>query len=99
MERKALLSHFNIDSNVEAVAQVFGIQPDDGCRFFTRSATRQRYGSPSTTAWCCHHPLDAVPIGTLTKRYRVTFLVATPTFLQLYLRRCTPSSSVLCVRC
>jgi acyl-[acyl-carrier-protein]-phospholipid O-acyltransferase/long-chain-fatty-acid--[acyl-carrier-protein] ligase len=35
-------------------------------------------------------PLDAAAIGELCARYRLTFLVTTPTFLQLYQRRCTP---------
>ncbi|HSF68706.1 MAG TPA: AMP-binding protein, partial [Nitrospiraceae bacterium] len=35
-------------------------------------------------------PLDVAAIGELVRRYRITFLVTTPTFLQLYLRRCTP---------
>jgi acyl-[acyl-carrier-protein]-phospholipid O-acyltransferase/long-chain-fatty-acid--[acyl-carrier-protein] ligase len=35
-------------------------------------------------------PLDVAAIGELVSRYRITFLVTTPTFLQLYLRRCTP---------
>ena len=30
-------------------------------------------------------------IGELVQRYRVTILVATPSFLQLYMRRCTPA--------
>jgi acyl-[acyl-carrier-protein]-phospholipid O-acyltransferase/long-chain-fatty-acid--[acyl-carrier-protein] ligase len=36
------------------------------------------------------NPLDAAQIGELVRRHRVTCLIATPTFLQLYLRRCTP---------
>ncbi len=36
-------------------------------------------------------PLDAAAISTLVERYRVTILLATPTFLQLYMRRCTPA--------
>lgn len=35
-------------------------------------------------------PLDVAAIGELVLRYRITFLVTTPTFLQLYQRRCTP---------
>src|SRR5262249_46310297 len=37
------------------------------------------------------NPLDAGAIGELVRRWRVTLLLATPTFLQLYLRRCTPA--------
>src|SRR5690606_13242873 len=36
------------------------------------------------------NPVDAVAIGELVERYRITFLIATPTFLQIYMRRCTP---------
>ena len=35
-------------------------------------------------------PLEPAAVSALTRRYRVTYLIATPTFLQLYLRRCTP---------
>jgi acyl-[acyl-carrier-protein]-phospholipid O-acyltransferase/long-chain-fatty-acid--[acyl-carrier-protein] ligase len=35
-------------------------------------------------------PLDAGPIGELVHKHQITILIATPTFLQLYLRRCTP---------
>ncbi len=36
------------------------------------------------------NPLDAKQIGKLTKRYEGTILMATPTFLRSYMRRCTP---------
>ncbi len=36
------------------------------------------------------NPLDAKQIGKLTKRYAGTILMATPTFLRTYMRRCTP---------
>src|SRR5438105_9982938 len=38
------------------------------------------------------NPLDAQAIGALVEKYRVTFLIATPTFLQAYMRRCSPES-------
>jgi acyl-[acyl-carrier-protein]-phospholipid O-acyltransferase/long-chain-fatty-acid--[acyl-carrier-protein] ligase len=38
------------------------------------------------------NPLDAQVIGGLVEKYKVSFLVATPTFLQSYMRRCTPES-------
>jgi acyl-[acyl-carrier-protein]-phospholipid O-acyltransferase / long-chain-fatty-acid--[acyl-carrier-protein] ligase len=38
------------------------------------------------------NPLDAQMIGSLVQKHRVTFLIATPTFLQAYMRRCTPES-------
>jgi acyl-[acyl-carrier-protein]-phospholipid O-acyltransferase/long-chain-fatty-acid--[acyl-carrier-protein] ligase len=36
------------------------------------------------------NPLDAKTIGSLVREYGVTFLLATPTFLNLYLRGCSP---------
>jgi acyl-[acyl-carrier-protein]-phospholipid O-acyltransferase/long-chain-fatty-acid--[acyl-carrier-protein] ligase len=36
------------------------------------------------------NPLEARAIGALVARYGVTFLLATPTFLQAYIRRCAP---------
>jgi acyl-[acyl-carrier-protein]-phospholipid O-acyltransferase/long-chain-fatty-acid--[acyl-carrier-protein] ligase len=36
------------------------------------------------------NPLDLAAIGKLVPDYKVTFLLATPTFLQAYMRRCQP---------
>jgi acyl-[acyl-carrier-protein]-phospholipid O-acyltransferase / long-chain-fatty-acid--[acyl-carrier-protein] ligase len=36
------------------------------------------------------NPLEARAIGALVSQYAVTFLLATPTFLQSYIRRCSP---------
>jgi acyl-[acyl-carrier-protein]-phospholipid O-acyltransferase/long-chain-fatty-acid--[acyl-carrier-protein] ligase len=36
------------------------------------------------------NPLDAQAIGTMVREHAVTFMVATPTFLQTYTRRCQP---------
>ena len=36
------------------------------------------------------NPLDARAIGALVRQHGVTFLLATPTFLQAYVRRCLP---------
>ena len=92
-----MLTHSNIDSNVESVAQVFHVGPKDhllGILPFFHS-----FGYLATL-WLAiikgvgviYHPspLDAGPIGALIHKYRVTLLITTPTFLQLYLRRCTP---------
>jgi acyl-CoA synthetase (AMP-forming)/AMP-acid ligase II len=38
------------------------------------------------------NPLDAKVISELVGNYKVTFLIATPTFLQAYMRRCSPES-------
>lgn len=91
-----MLSHFSITSNVEGAAQVIHIGAHDralGILPFFHSFgymllwfyTRHRAGivfHPS--------PLDVGAIGELCSRYRITLLVVTPTFLQLYQRRCAP---------
>ncbi len=92
-----MLTHHNIDTNVQAVAQVFPIRPDDrlvGILPFFHS-----FGYLACLWLAATHgmgvvfhptPLDAGAIGDLVYRHRATLLIATPTFLQLYLRRCTP---------
>ena len=63
------------------------------CRCSTRSATRSP-GSRRTRAWPASvTPARSMPpaIGELVQRYSATILLATPTFLQLYLRRCAPA--------
>jgi acyl-[acyl-carrier-protein]-phospholipid O-acyltransferase/long-chain-fatty-acid--[acyl-carrier-protein] ligase len=92
-----MLSHANIRANIEAVAQVFPLRPDDRLLgilpfFHSFGYTASLWLAATRGIGVVFHPtpLDAVRIGELVARYRVTFLIATPTFLQLYLRRCTP---------
>ncbi len=92
-----MLSHFNIDSNVEGLAQVFHVGPNDrvlGILPFFHS-----FGYLATVWLTVNHgvgvvyhptPLDAGALGELIRQHRVTILIATPTFLQLYWRRCSP---------
>ncbi len=92
-----MLTHFNVQANVDGVAQAFSFQPTD--RLLGILPFFHSFGYMATL-WLAalqgmgvvFHPtpLDAGPIGDLVQRHRVTFLIATPTFLQLYLRRCTP---------
>ncbi|HSR53903.1 MAG TPA: acyl-[ACP]--phospholipid O-acyltransferase [Acidobacteriota bacterium] len=91
-----MLSHFNIDSNIEGVHQTLRVDDDDrvlsmlpffhsfGYLLFWFGATR---GIPLVFH---PSPLDAVGIGRLVLAHRLTIMLATPTFLQLYLKRCTP---------
>jgi acyl-[acyl-carrier-protein]-phospholipid O-acyltransferase/long-chain-fatty-acid--[acyl-carrier-protein] ligase len=80
-----MLTHYNVMSNIQQVSQVFMLDGHDkilGILPFFHS-----FG------FIYHpNPLDAQVIGELVARYRVTFLIATPTFLQAYMRRCTPES-------
>ncbi len=92
-----LLTHHNIDTNVQAVAQVFPIRRDDRLvgilpffHSFGYSATLWLAAAYGMSVVFYPTPLDAAAIGDLVYRQRATLLIATPTFLQLYLRRCTP---------
>jgi len=94
-----MLTHFNITSNIQQVSQVFmlgrrdkilGILP-----FFHSFGFMAALWLPAVNGvGVVYHPnpLDAQVIGELVKRYSVTFMVATPTFLQAYMRRCSPDS-------
>ena len=91
-----MLSHFSVDANAQAASQVLhlyqkervlGILP-----FFHSFGYLVFWFVMFNNAGIVFHPspLDVAAIGELVRRYHVTFLVTTPTFLQLYARRCTP---------
>jgi acyl-[acyl-carrier-protein]-phospholipid O-acyltransferase / long-chain-fatty-acid--[acyl-carrier-protein] ligase len=91
-----MLSHFSVDSNERGASQVLHMHQTDrvlGILPFFHS-----FGYLVFWLVCFNRvgvvfhpsPLDVAAIGELVRRYRVTFLVTTPTFLQLYQRRCTP---------
>jgi acyl-[acyl-carrier-protein]-phospholipid O-acyltransferase / long-chain-fatty-acid--[acyl-carrier-protein] ligase len=92
-----MLTHYNVASNIEQVAQTFMLDSHDcllGVLPFFHS-----FGF-TVTLWMpavlgvgvAYHPspLDLGAISEIVRDYRVTFLLATPTFLQAYLRRCSP---------
>jgi acyl-[acyl-carrier-protein]-phospholipid O-acyltransferase / long-chain-fatty-acid--[acyl-carrier-protein] ligase len=91
-----MLSHFNVDSNEQGASQVLHLYRDEQVLgilpFFHSFGYLVFWFVMFNNAGIVFHPspLDAAAIGELVRRYRVTFLVTTPTFLQLYLRRCTP---------
>jgi acyl-[acyl-carrier-protein]-phospholipid O-acyltransferase/long-chain-fatty-acid--[acyl-carrier-protein] ligase len=92
-----MLSHFNVGSNIEQLEQVFGLDRKDGVvgvlPFFHSFGFT---GTLCLPAMCgvgvvyYPNPLDPKAIGPLVNQYGLTFLLATPTFLQLYLRGCSP---------
>ena len=92
-----MLTHYNIASNIEQMGQTFMLDRTDcllGVLPFFHS-----FGF-TVTLWLpavlgigvAYHPspLDLSAIGEIVRDYHVTFLLATPTFLQAYLRRCSP---------
>jgi acyl-[acyl-carrier-protein]-phospholipid O-acyltransferase / long-chain-fatty-acid--[acyl-carrier-protein] ligase len=94
-----MLTHFNLLSNITQVCQVFSLDIRDKILgilpFFHSFGFMAGLWLPAVHGvGVVYHanPLDAQVIGELVKKYKVTFLVATPTFLQAYLKRCTPES-------
>jgi acyl-[acyl-carrier-protein]-phospholipid O-acyltransferase/long-chain-fatty-acid--[acyl-carrier-protein] ligase len=92
-----MLSHFNIGSNIEQLEQVFGLDRRDGTvgvlPFFHSFGFTGTLCLPAvcgTRVVYYPNPLDAKSIGPLIRQHALTFLLATPTFLQLYLRSCAP---------
>jgi acyl-[acyl-carrier-protein]-phospholipid O-acyltransferase/long-chain-fatty-acid--[acyl-carrier-protein] ligase len=92
-----MLSHYNIGSNIEQMEQVFGLAARDCVLgilpFFHSFGFTGTLCLPAVLgAGVVYHanPLDAKTIGPLVRVHHVTFLLATPTFLQLYLRGCAP---------
>ena len=92
-----VLTNHNIGSNVEAIDQVVHLTPDDtllGILPFFHS-----FGY-MVTLWtvlgldvrCVYHtnPQEARQISKLAGKWGVTVMLATPTFLRLYLKRCLP---------
>ena len=92
-----VLSHYNVASNVEQLNQVFMLGCNDKILgilpFFHSFGFTGTLCLPTTIGMgVVYHPspLEARAIGALVSQYGVTFLLATPTFLQAYIRRCEP---------
>ena len=92
-----MLSHYNIGSNIQQLDQVFGLAPSDGMLgvlpFFHSFGFTGTLWLPAVLGVRVvfyPNPLDAKAIGPLVSQYALTFLLATPTFLQLYRRSCAP---------
>jgi acyl-[acyl-carrier-protein]-phospholipid O-acyltransferase/long-chain-fatty-acid--[acyl-carrier-protein] ligase len=92
-----MLSHYNIGSNIEQMEQVFSLDAKDRILgvlpFFHSFGFTGTLCLPAVIgvgAVYYPNPLDARAIGPLVCDYKATFLLATPTFLQLYIRGCEP---------
>ena len=94
-----MLTHFNIMANIRQVSQIFMLDGRDKILgilpFFHSFGFTAGLWLPAVqgVGVVFHpNPLDAQVIGVLVEKYKITFMVATPTFLQSYMRRCTPES-------
>ena len=92
-----MLTHYNIASNVAQLNQVFMLHAEDRIMgilpFFHSFGFTGTLCLPAATGiGVVFHPnpLDSRVIGALVNKYAVTMLLATPTFLNAYTRRCTP---------
>ena len=92
-----VLTHYNIASNVEQLNQVFMLHAHDRILgilpFFHSFGFTGTLCLPAATGiGVVFHPnpLDSRVIGGLVSKYAVTMLLATPTFLNAYTRRCAP---------
>jgi acyl-[acyl-carrier-protein]-phospholipid O-acyltransferase/long-chain-fatty-acid--[acyl-carrier-protein] ligase len=91
-----MLSHRNILSNIDGFADIFPMTPADcfiGVLPFFHSfglTGTLWYPLLSGCAVVYHpNPMDAKVVGELAAKYHGTMLIATPTFANAYLRRCT----------
>src|SRR5713101_1155396 len=92
-----MLTHYNIGSNIEQVGQVFSLTARDRLLgilpFFHSFGFTVTLCLPAVLGvGVVYHPnpLDSASIGDLVEKHGVTFVLATPTFLQAYMRRCRP---------
>ena len=93
----AMLSHRNIASNLDGVCQVLKLRPDDVAMglmpfFHAYGLTFGLWAGLTLDLLVAlhHNPLEGREVGALCEAHGVTILLATPTFLRIYLRRCEP---------
>jgi acyl-[acyl-carrier-protein]-phospholipid O-acyltransferase/long-chain-fatty-acid--[acyl-carrier-protein] ligase len=90
-----MLSHHNIRSNVDAIEQMFQLKATDVLLgvlpfFHSFGFTGTMWSVLALEPKGVYHfnPLDARVIGTLCEKHKTTIMMATPTFLRGYLKRC-----------
>lgn len=92
-----MLTHYNLAANVEQLVQVFapdyrdrilGILPFFHSFGFTAGLLLPAIAGVGVVFH--PNPLEPQAISALVGRYAVTFMIGTPTFLQGYIRRCSP---------
>lgn len=92
-----VLSHRNIQANIEALGQVYQAMPTDVMLgvlpFFHSFGHTGALWLPMTAGFAAvYHtnPLDSKTVGQLVRDHRATFLLGTPSFLVAYMRRVEP---------
>ncbi len=95
LPKGVVLTHRNIAANIVGFSQVLSFEPDD-CLcgvlpfFHSFGFTAGLWAPVLLGLRTVYHanPLDAETIGRLIREHRATLLIGTPTFLQLYARKC-----------
>jgi acyl-[acyl-carrier-protein]-phospholipid O-acyltransferase / long-chain-fatty-acid--[acyl-carrier-protein] ligase len=92
-----VLTHYNVAANVAQLNQAFMLGRHDKILgilpFFHSFGFTGTLCLPTSIGMgVVFHPspLESRAIGALVRQYGITFLLATPTFLQSYIRRCSP---------
>jgi acyl-[acyl-carrier-protein]-phospholipid O-acyltransferase/long-chain-fatty-acid--[acyl-carrier-protein] ligase len=98
MPKGVMLTHHNIATNVEAIEQVVHPRPSDSILgivpfFHSLGFTVTLWGPlllDIRAAYHVGHPTDTRIVARLARMRSASILLATPTFLRMYLRRCDP---------
>lgn len=97
LPKGVMLTHHNIATNVEAIDQVVHPRPTETILgivpfFHSLGFTVTLWGPLLLDLRCAYHfsPLDTRTVAKLARTRRTTILLATPTFLRGFLRRCEP---------
>jgi len=92
-----MLTNQNIATNVTAMDQIVKLNSQDTLIgilpfFHSFGYTVTLWGVCAVNIAGVYHfsPLDSMQIGKLCQKHDVTILLATPTFLRSYMRKCTP---------
>jgi acyl-[acyl-carrier-protein]-phospholipid O-acyltransferase/long-chain-fatty-acid--[acyl-carrier-protein] ligase len=89
------VTHFNVISNIEQAARVLDLDSHDSLAhmlpFFHTFGNFLLWAGLHWGASMVFlpNPLDADAVGELTQKQKATILVATPTFMQMYFKKCS----------
>jgi acyl-[acyl-carrier-protein]-phospholipid O-acyltransferase/long-chain-fatty-acid--[acyl-carrier-protein] ligase len=90
------VTHFNIISNIEQASRSLDLDSHDSLvhmlPFFHTFGNFLLWAGLHWGAGMIFlpNPLDADAVGEMTQKYKASILVATPTFFQIYAKKCTP---------
>jgi len=91
-----MLTHFNVASNIESIAQVYWVNSKDCIigvlPFFHSFGYAFTLWFPLLSGFSvAYHanPMDAKIIGEIVQKHKATFLLSTPTFCAGYVRKCS----------